>query len=605
VTTPPLDIPTIALLIDSAAGEPTRTKADQVVLSQLPPLLADLTAEEFSEAGWNDVQRAASWAFGYRIQHTAAGGRGRVMLRPYFSASFGEQMPPPVEAVAAEVVDVWESLSEVVTAAYGSARLEHVLFVAGRGNGFARATAAAESYLECAGGWSREFDRVGDLQTALALARAVGNHPLRHRIIDLVLDRAQAVLTPTDGTVGAILGNLELLDGERDVPKRYEELLDAALTRLTDPRAVERVHMLRRNRAADAETIAAIDAARVRVWMEAGAQADALVRSAHLKQALSIAEASGRPELVEVAAAALQAIPRDELGLMTFSASTSIAREDIERMVAPITEAPTWREALFEFTFFGPGTGYADDNRASAAEQARQFVFASLPREILGGDGLPRFMANSAESEAEMALTEQETFRLQTFAPILAYALSEVRSKHGIPTVDDLSAYFAERPGISDGLAGAMARVLQRYWTGDVEGAAFTAAPRIETITRQLVVALNAGVYRLQRNQRPGQYPGLGVLLGVLRERRLDDSWYRYIYTVTCNPAGMNLRNELSHGFVDNLGTPLAATLIQVMLFLSGLSPEAAGAPPPSEEDLATPDTPTESATVSAEVPNP
>jgi hypothetical protein len=83
-------------------------------------------------------------------------------------------------------------------------------------------------------------------------------------------------------------------------------------------------------------------------------------------------------------------VPKDELGLVAMSASTSIAREDIEGIVAPITEAETWRAALSAFAIFGPPTGNVDDNRANAPEQARQFVFSSiLPREILGGDGLP------------------------------------------------------------------------------------------------------------------------------------------------------------------------------------------------------------------------
>lgn len=572
MTKPPQEIVTAGTLADRAGQEPTRAQADQLLLSELPPLLADPVPEEPSANDWTDVQRAVSWAFGYQVEHSSVDGRKRVLLGPYFASSLDEQVPPPAESISGQVADVWESLAGVVTSPYAVSRLEHVLFAVKRGNGFRRATAAAEAYLRCADGWSREQDSIADIQTALALCRAVGNHQLRQLIIGLILDRAHAALTPVDGAAGSILGYLELLDGERDVPGRFDDLLTQAVTQVDYPWLADRLHLLRRRRAADAEAIAAVDADRVHLWMDAGAAAAGLIRSAHLKQALAIAETSGQPGLIDAAAAALQAVPKEDLGLVAMSAKTSIAREHIEDLIAPVTQAPTWREALSVFAVFGPPAGDVSSNRASAAEQARQFVFRSLmPREIIGGDGLPRFRADSDESKAEMALSEQEVFWLQSLAPIVAHALTEIKNKHGIPPAEDLTAYFAEMPGIDSGIAATMARVLQRYWTDDMEGAAFTAAPRVEAIARRLAVALQAGVCRLQRQERPGQYPGLGALLEVLWKRGMDESWYRSIYTATCNPAGWNLRNELSHGFVDNCGAPHAAVLIQAMLYLSEL----------------------------------
>lgn len=179
MTTPPQEIAAIAAigaLLDRAGREPTRAQADQILLAELPPLLGDPTSEgttvTVSEGttvtGWTDAQRAASWAFGYRVEHSIIDGRNRVVLGPYFSSSFGERVPPRVESVAADAVDVWEALAGIVTSPYAIARLEHVLFAAKRGNGFARAAAAAEAYLACAGCWSREHDSVSDLQAALA-----------------------------------------------------------------------------------------------------------------------------------------------------------------------------------------------------------------------------------------------------------------------------------------------------------------------------------------------------------------------------------------------------------------------------------------------------
>ncbi|MEU7529280.1 hypothetical protein AB0A74_26380 [Saccharothrix sp. NPDC042600] len=59
-------------------------------------------------------------------------------------------------------------------------------------------------------------------------------------------------------------------------------------------------------------------------------------------------------------------------------------------------------------------------------------------------------------------------------------------------------------------------RAFARFWAGDTEGAAFTITPRIEALARNLLVESDAGIYRVQRNQAPGQYPGLRFLLDKL-----------------------------------------------------------------------------------------
>lgn len=173
-----------------------------------------------------------------------------------------------------------------------------------------------------------------------------------------------------------------------------------------------------------------------------------------------------------------------------------------------------------------------------------------------------------------MALAEQEVHHLQTWAPLLAWALVQVAEKHGIPSERDLSQFLASGSLGREARAAPIARSLIRFWTRDYEGAAFTAAPRIEALARDLVVALDAGVYRLQREQRPGQYPGLAALLTVLRKHEMDESWFRMVYTVCCNPAGgWNLRNEIGHGLVDGVAAPGAAVLLQALLYLAFLGP--------------------------------
>jgi len=60
-------------------------------------------------------------------------------------------------------------------------------------------------------------------------------------------------------------------------------------------------------------------------------------------------------------------------------------------------------------------------------------------------------------------------------------------------------------------VAAAIARSFIRFFEGDAEGAVYyTAIPRIETLTRELVVALDFPTYQTQRVTRPGPVPRTG-----------------------------------------------------------------------------------------------
>ncbi|MFF3672335.1 DUF4209 domain-containing protein [Microtetraspora malaysiensis] len=127
---------------------------------------------------------------------------------------------------------------------------------------------------------------------------------------------------------------------------------------------------------------------------------------------------------------------------------------------------------------------------------------------------------------------------------------------------------------IDVGLASALARAFQRFWAGDPEGAAFTAAPRVEALTRNLLLIIDEPIYRTQRTSTPGQYPGLGALLAFLKAKGMNESWYRFIYTLCANPAGgTNIRNEISHGFINFVNTTYAALLLQAAAYMATLQP--------------------------------
>ncbi len=218
----------------------------------------------------------------------------------------------------------------------------------------------------------------------------------------------------------------------------------------------------------------------------------------------------------------------------------------------------------------GPPTGDATENRKAADHLMKTSLSAVFAPAMYGGDGLPRFAPQTDEERGDYFLTQQETFHLQLQSPLVAEALMRIPSSHGIPSQPELAAHFARNPLISETLAFSLARALLRWWAGDHEGAALAAAARTETLARELLLARNRPLYRLQREQKPGQYPGLGYLLSALADEGLiDDSWYRYLRTALAGPAGWNLRNELDHGFLDDVGAVPAAVMLQCAAHLA------------------------------------
>lgn len=136
--------------------------------------------------------------------------------------------------------------------------------------------------------------------------------------------------------------------------------------------------------------------------------------------------------------------------------------------------------------------------------------------------------------------------------------------------------------------AASIARVVRRFTEGDYEGAAYTGIPLVERQCRELLLAIDAPLYRVQRERAPGTYPGLGALLPLLVERGLDESWYRFLRTFLSAPNGWNFRNEALHSFVDDVGWPGAGLALIAVLYLTLLRPhrESDDAGPHGDEAL-------------------
>ncbi|MEU9215647.1 DUF4209 domain-containing protein [Streptomyces sp. NPDC048376] len=565
-------IESIASVIDQAAQASSKFEASRTLrtalLSETP---SDVPVEEISSL----PIRAALWAFDYRISVELDGNRQRVVVEPRFHGASGETDPPKVAAVAEEVVEVWHALTSKVTSPWGLARLQHLLFERRFGRAHEYAIAAAESYLAAATQWEVGLDRAGLLGIGLRVARSVNSRDQADLIVDQLMSDARQELSGDGQRPGVFMRLMKSLLAENNPPSGVDDLLKDAFIAYADPFIRDDILRMRISRASDAEVKKRLWVEMVEVWNEAASHSQGIVRAAHLKKALECSEESQDRGLIERAAANLQGLRKEDLGLATFVASTSMDGAEIERLLAPMDGAGNWQQALLGlYQIYGPATGDLAPNKARVEQHAREFVLSGLfTKELLGGDGLPRYRPQSDADRDAVALADHETYNIQIFAPILAMALSRIAEVYGIPSESELAAFFAQAPLTDEDLAHALARAFIRYWMGDAEGAAFTIIPRIETIVRNLVIAMDRGVYRIQRDQKPGQYPGLGYLLDILKTHGLDESWHRCALTVCANPAGgWNIRNEVAHGFTMNMGMPPAAVVLQLSVYLWSLN---------------------------------
>ncbi|MER7404066.1 DUF4209 domain-containing protein [Streptomyces sp. NPDC000070] len=571
----------IASWIDEAAQAQSSHAAQRALDTRIP--ISEHAGAFNTEDSTAALRKATGWAFSYQVQVNEKEGKWRAEIRPYFEGPDGSARPPHAAKTPEACAEIWSTLSEMIVSSYGKARLHHLLFERRFGNVRNHAIQAAHAYLQLSHEWSEWLDKEESLNLSLRLARAVGETSLADRVMGEMLDLINSVISGEADAPGVALRLLRPLVSERSAPEGLSAALDAAMQAYDSPFIRDEIITLKMTKAVNPEDRDVLQEQRVQIWLDAADQVSGLAKSGHLKTALRRAESSGNPALIDRAASALQKIREEDLGLASFRASGAISREAFQQFMAPVTSVPGWREALIQFAHaYGPAVGTIEGTKRAADEFARNSIVTELvTTELLGADGLPRFSPQNDTEKREMQLARQESFVLQTTAPLLAHALHKIAEVHGIPSEEDLAEYFSQGPLSTPDLAASIARCFIRYWTGDPEGATFSVAPKIEALARNLVIDLDAGVYRLQRNERPGQYPGLGVLLNVLREKGLNESWYRNILTICGNPAGgWNLRNDLAHGFIDHAGSPAAALLLQCVVYLwtLGAKGEASGA---------------------------
>jgi hypothetical protein len=160
--------------------------------------------------------------------------------------------------------------------------------------------------------------------------------------------------------------------------------------------------------------------------------------------------------------------------------------------------------------------------------------------------------------------------------------------RYGILEEASLAAFLSENGQSDSVLATSLARAFLHFWRGDYEACAHVAIPKIEAAARALLRELDEGIYKLQVGQDQGQYPMLYPLLKELEKLAMDESWIYFLRWLLLAPPGMNVRNDLAHGFIGDISPVYGALILRAAaLLITVTAPQ-----PPSAARVAVADQP-------------
>jgi Domain of unknown function (DUF4209) len=520
-----------------------------------------------------------------RLDH---GGKAGCTLRPRTETEVFA-WPPRIAEVPADVVALWRDVADRATHPAARARFNDLLFERRDGVGRDRAVAAGTAYLEAARSHPRaDLDVAAFLIRAWDLARRVGAWALLADSCSELSKRADAEMSSGPAAPGVVLPMLAAVAAKptRSQVKQAPEsildpvavgrLLDTALVTFKDGYLASQIASLMRGRTDDPAEIEKIDRREVAAYLDEADASSGMAKQSHLQNAINISRARGLTDLARQATAQLQAIPVKDLGLKRSSSSIRVPRDQVERFLDGFTASIDWRDGLGFFIRTGCPLGELARLRQEERDIAKVTVFGSLvARTILGADGLPRWTATSADDRQAARLATCARIRAENQGHILAEGLQRMARRYGTPGESDLATFLSRNGQTDQSLALTLARGLRHYWAGDYEASVHVVVPKIEAAARALLRELDEGIYRLQVAKDPGQYPGLYVLLHELEELALDESWAYFLRWLFLGPLGMNIRNEVAHGFVTGISPVYAAlTLRAGALLITVVAPQ-------------------------------
>lgn len=480
----------------------------------------------------------------------------------------GEWLPDP-RLVSSDVVDLWVKCSRAVSSPGARARLEELLIARHEGNVGQRARAAASNYLASISDKSHDLSATIHLARAWTIARRYNAADVEDEVLDEILARVDLISPVHPGSLLPLVAilcrqptNIARIDALRVDAERVLTGIAQVMTQshLAAEVAELRLSLVRQGPEAEAvrvqirrDQLAALRLA------TRNRNIHPAVRQQHLATAAEFATRHNFKSELKQLRAELEAIDVKDLGLVRFSHSAAIPPHTAESEMHPFTRGHLWQEALGYFLHTAPPTGNVDRLRADASTD--HGLLSIFPTQILGHAGLPRVALSSEDEEVTHRMSQQSKVVAEAIGGWHAEGLSRLADRYGVPNQEELRTYFIEQYGCDPGGAHILATAYRQFWNGELIEAVHLVIPAAEAAARRLLRELDEGTYQVAVGNSVGQYPGLRVLLTELDELVLDQSWSWFLKWIFLGPLGMNLRNDVAHGFVAGID-PTYTTLV-------------------------------------------
>ncbi|MFA7295560.1 MAG: DUF4209 domain-containing protein [Dehalococcoidia bacterium] len=550
--------------------------------------LASHVREELADIP-EPLLRAVGTALGYMLREGTDRAQypGYGPFIPIFQ--FGERVSaPPFDAVPPEIGEAWEQLGLACTVPAARALFLDLSWCARVGDKPGRLGALAiDAYLELGTKGASVDEDVEDkgcspysraecLRRALSLVRELNQ---RDRLPEVcaALEAAARAAVEHDSVGTAMLLLRVLVHLPADLrPTSLLGLLDDASTRFSDSVwDFTEVGDLRAVLAGGGDETRVIRNEQLDHLL---AEADAhtgLIRVAALQKCLEFAREHGLADRLPELRRALDAITPESLDLKEISVEVNIPREKFDQFIQSFAAPDTVSGALERFAIAGGSAPSGDHQKnleqveASRRDAPIHFLATQI---IVDEAGRPITTAAGGEAADRLELLRQEVSGISFWGVIGAMAFDAIVAKHGQP--NDLQlVQFLTRHLMTQRSAAAVARAFAHYLRGDYEAAIHVALPQVEATVRDLCRQAGIPVSREAVGDNGGVAP-LGTLLHALdASNLLDKSWVRYLITALTEPAGLNLRNRIAHGLIEEVTREHALVVLHIACFLSILQP--------------------------------
>lgn len=517
------------------------------------------------------ADRQAGWlmtAFDYHLMRGSEENRKTSDTFNQLIATSDRSYPTPLKFLPSEVSNFWSEVLVRIQAPVGLARLHHLLFEIGHGNGGERARAASTAYLELGvSDWDR-LDRVNCLYWSIELSRRVKD-PI-DRVIEPLVALADLSLIQTEPEPGVALHALEILT--REVPQLPElpALLEKARLSYLDPWLVAMVVEMQVAvvKPANPARVAELHRELVRESIDYALTREGIAKMKFLEDAAKLATQYNEKELLKEATQAMQAMTMEDLDLKLISVSIDIPTHEIEDLISQFVDLSSLSVALEKIVASLPPSGNIDANKESERKFREEFVFQSLVSTTkIRDDALAGYTPINEEDALDQRLSQIEMTSIGISSEILSRIFMGLLNKFN-PSQGELEALIAGIDHVDSTSSRLLSKGLLAFQAGEFDIAVALVVPRLETIARARLAKLGALQYQVQRGSKRGVYPQLGPLISELKPS-IDPSWHRFLYTFLVSNFGSNFRNEFSHGYLDESDARSSALVLVSGLYLA------------------------------------